>query len=78
MTDDVILFVVPDCPLCAQARSWLKASGIEYGERDVANDYASMRTMFKLTRQKLVPVLKVGENFVVRPTQKQIIEMFAN
>lgn len=74
-TKEVILFTVPGCPLCAEARNWLARNGIAYGERDVQNDYSSMRKMFKLTRQNLVPVLLVGETFKVRPTEQQIIDM---
>ncbi|MDZ4836253.1 MAG: glutaredoxin family protein [Candidatus Melainabacteria bacterium] len=75
MSDDVTLFVVPGCPLCSEARAWLDKHGIAYGELDVQNDYSAMRKMFKLTRQKLVPVLKVGEQFAVRPTEQKIVEM---
>lgn len=74
-SNDVILFVVPGCPLCEEARIWLAKNGIAYGERDVENDYSAMRKMFKLTRQQLVPVLLVEETFKVRPTEQQIIEM---
>jgi len=75
VSKEVTLFVVPGCPLCEEARGWLNVNGIAYGQLDVQNDYSAMRKMFKLTRQQLVPVLKVGDQFAVRPAEKKIIEM---
>lgn len=65
----VVLYVVPGCPLCADARAWLKANGIDYVERDVANEYAALRRMYKLTRQGLVPVFERNNQAVVRPDE---------
>ena len=73
----VTLFVVSGCPLCEEARNWLNSRGITYGELNVEDDYAALRQMFKLTRQKLVPVFKVEDKFAVRPTAKELDELFA-
>lgn len=75
MTSPVILYVVPGCPLCENARQMLKESGITYDELDVANDYSALRAMFKLTRQKLVPVVVMNGRALVRPSREQINEM---
>jgi glutaredoxin len=72
----VTLFVVSDCPLCAEARAWLDQRGITYGELNVEADYSALRQMFKLTRQKLVPVLKVDEKVFVRPTKEEFDRLF--
>ena len=68
----VTLYVVPDCPLCARARRWLAAHNITYTERDVANDFGALRRMYKLTRQRLVPVFEVGAQALVRPTDEEL------
>jgi glutaredoxin len=68
----VTLYVVPGCPLCARAREWLKRRGIEYVERDVANDFGALRAMHRLTRQRLVPVFESQGRALVRPTDDEL------
>lgn len=68
----VTLYVVPDCPLCARAREWLSGHGIEYAERDVANDFGALRSMHKLTKQRLVPVFETRGRALVRPTEAEL------
>jgi glutaredoxin len=70
----VTLYVVPGCPLCAHARSWLERNGIEYVERDVANDFGALRAMHRLTRQRLVPVFEAKGSALVRPTDDELAE----
>jgi glutaredoxin len=71
----VTLYVVPDCPLCAHARGWLKSHGIAYAERDVANDFGALRAMHRLTRQRLVPVFEARGRALVRPTEAELAEL---
>ena len=68
----VILYVVPDCPLCARARAWLNRHDIPFTERDVANDFGALRAMYKLTRQRLVPVFQTDEGTWVRPSEDEL------
>jgi glutaredoxin len=71
----VNLFVVPDCPLCADARAWLDGHGISYVERDVANNFGALRRMYELTHQRLVPVFEVEGRALVRPTDEALAEL---
>jgi glutaredoxin len=73
--DQLTLFVVPDCPLCAQARAWLKEHHVAYRERNVANDFGALRAMDELTRQRLVPVFETGGRALVRPTDAELAEL---
>jgi glutaredoxin len=68
------LYVVPDCPLCSHARSWLKQHGIDYVERNVAGDFGALRAMYKLTGQRLVPVFEANGRALVRPTDAELAE----
>jgi glutaredoxin len=68
----VTLYVVPGCPLCSSARAWLERHGVEYTERDVANDFGALRAMHRLTRQRLVPVFEAHERALVRPTDEEL------
>ena len=70
----VTLFVVPGCPLCDRARSWLHAHGVAFAERDVARDFGALRAMYRLTRQNLVPVFERGGRALVRPSDGELRE----
>ena len=70
----ITLFVVPGCPLCANARAWLARRRITFVERDVQCDFGALRAMYRLTRQNLVPVFARGERALVRPTDEQLAE----
>jgi glutaredoxin len=72
----VTLYVVPGCPLCANARAWLRRARIEFRERDVANDFGALRAMYRLTRQNLVPVVQTGGRALVRPSDAELTELF--
>ncbi len=71
----VKLYVVPDCPLCADARNWLDGHGILYVECDVVNNFGALRRMYELTRQRLVPVFEVGGRALVRPNDEALAEL---
>ena len=66
------LYVVPGCPLCSTARRWLEAQGVAYVERDVANDFGALRSMYRLTKQRYVPVVESGGRALVRPTDEEL------
>ena len=70
------LYVVPNCPLCANARAWLSESGVEFSERDVASDFGALRAMYKLTKQNLVPVVEMNGRALVRPSDEELAEFF--
>lgn len=71
----VTLYVVPDCPLCAHARLWLRRHNIDYVERNVATDFGALRAMYKLTRQSLVPVFQASGRGLVRPTDEELTDL---
>lgn len=68
------LYVVPDCPLCANARSWLQQHSVVYVERNVAGDFGALRAMYKLTRQRLVPVFEARGRALVRPSDAELAD----
>jgi len=72
----ITLFIVPHCPLCDDARAWLEEHGIAFIERDVQNDFGALRAMYRLTKQNLVPVYVRGGRALVRPSAKQLAELF--
>lgn len=70
----VILFTVPGCPLCERARAWLRRHDVSFVERDVAADFGALRSMYKLTRQRLVPVVQTDAGALVRPSEEELEE----
>lgn len=76
-TSAITLFVVPNCPLCANARAWLARHEISFVERDVQQDFGALRVMYRLTRQNLVPVFARDGRALVRPTDEQLTEFFS-
>jgi glutaredoxin len=75
MSDKIVLYTVPNCPLCAEAKRVLNRHGIKYDEHDVANNFGALRRMYKLTRQELVPVLVAGGIAKVRPKEDEIVQL---
>jgi glutaredoxin len=75
--DSVTLFVVPHCPLCAQVQQWLDDHQVTYTVENVAGDWGALRVMYEGTRQRLVPVLKVGEKFFVRPSRDELARLLS-
>lgn len=73
--NEVILYVVPNCPLCAEVRQILRKHKIEFVERDVKNEHGALRAMYRLTRQGLVPVVEKNGKALVRPTEPQLLEL---
>lgn len=74
---EVVLYVVPGCPLCADARTWLRDNKIDFVEKDVASDYSALRRMYRLTRQGLVPVFERNNVALVRPTDDKLKQFLA-
>lgn len=68
------LYVVPGCPLCADARSWLQQHNVDYVERDVSANFGALRAMYRLTRQRLVPVFAAKGRALVRPSDEELGE----
>ena len=66
------LYVVPGCPLCEDARLWLRQNQIEFVERNVAGDFGALRAMYKLTHQRLVPVFETSGRALVRPSDEEL------
>ena len=59
-TPEVIVYSQPGCPTCAQVKSFLKARGVEYTERDVSSDEAAYREL-EARGYAATPVTVVGD-----------------
>jgi hypothetical protein len=52
----------------------LNEHDVAFLERDIANDFGALRAMYKLTRQRLVPVFEVRARAMVRPSDAELAE----
>jgi glutaredoxin 3 len=63
--EDVTVYTTPTCPWCTKVKSYLKTKGVDYREVDVVDDAQAARRMMELTGQKSVPVITIGERYIV-------------
>ena len=69
---DITLYTIPNCPHCDNVRRLLSERGLFYTDHDVSSNYSALRRMFKLSKQKLVPVVEAGGKAVVRPCAEDL------
>lgn len=62
---EVKVYSTPTCPWCVRAKEFLKKNKIDYKDVDVANDHEAAQFMIEKTRQMGVPVIQVGNEFVI-------------
>lgn len=64
MSEELVLYVKKTCPWCIAAESYLKSHGYTWREIDVNASQASFSEMEKLSGQRYVPTLVVGEKIL--------------
>lgn len=73
----VKVFSTPTCPYCVQAKEYLKSKGVEYEEVDVAVDEAGRNEMVEKTEQMGVPVILIGDEYIIGFDRAKIDELLA-
>jgi len=61
----VIVFTAPTCGFCRTVKAYLRQRSIRFKEVDVSRDAAAARDIVRRTRQQGVPVIYIGNKFVV-------------
>ena len=64
-TKTVKVFTTPTCPFCVMAKEWLRLKGVEYEEKNVAEDMDARQEMVEASGQMGVPVITVDDEVVV-------------
>jgi glutaredoxin 3 len=62
---DVTIYVLDTCPYCHQAKDFLSQKGIRFKEIDVRKDLEGAKEMFRISRQRRVPVIVIGNDVIV-------------
>jgi len=62
---EVKVYSTPTCPWCVRAKEFLKKNKIDYKDVNVAQDQEAAQFMIEKTKQMGVPVIQVGNEFVI-------------
>ncbi|HEB12200.1 MAG TPA: NrdH-redoxin [Actinobacteria bacterium] len=62
---EVKVFTTPTCPFCVMAKDFLRTKGVDYVEKNVADDVDARQEMMELTGQAGVPVIFIDGDVVV-------------
>jgi len=61
----VIVYSTNNCPWCVKAKEYLASVGVKYESVDVSTDKEAAAEMVQKTRQRGVPVTKIGDRYIV-------------
>jgi glutaredoxin 3 len=61
----VILFSTPSCSWCKRAKRYLRENRVRFKEVDVERDPKAAQDLVKKTGQTGVPVIKIGNRWIV-------------
>lgn len=61
----VLVYSTKSCPWCTKAKKFLDSLNVKYESIDVAVDKEAAAEVVQKTRQRGVPVVKIGERFIV-------------
>lgn len=71
---EVKVFSTDTCPWCNKAKEYLSSLNVEHDVINVAGDKAAAMELVKKTRQMGVPVIQIGEKYIVGFDQMKIDE----
>ena len=60
----VLVYSTKSCPWCTKAKEFLDSLNVKYESIDVAVDKEAAAEVVQKTRQRGVPVVKIGERFI--------------
>ena len=61
----VIVYSTKTCPWCTKAKEYLDSINVKYDSVDVGVDREAANELVQKTRQRGVPVVKIGERYIV-------------
>lgn len=73
----VKIFTTPSCAFCVMAKEFLRIKGVEFEEKNVADDMDARQEMVELSGQMGVPVITVDGEVAVGFNQTQLEALLA-
>ena len=61
----VVVYSTKSCPWCVKAKEYLDSIHVKYDAVDVSEDKEAAAEIVQKTRQRGVPVTKIGERYIV-------------
>jgi glutaredoxin-like YruB-family protein len=71
-TAGVTVYSTSSCPWCVKAKEYLSSLNVAFQAIDVGVDREAAKEIVQKTRQRGVPVVKVGERYIVGFDQEAI------
>jgi glutaredoxin-like YruB-family protein len=71
-TAGVTVYSTSSCPWCVKAKEYLSSLNVAFQAVDVGVDREAAKEIVQKTRQRGVPVVKVGERYIVGFDQEAI------
>jgi glutaredoxin-like YruB-family protein len=68
----VVVYSTKSCPWCVKAKEYLDSLKVSYDAVDVGSDREAAKEIVEKTKQRGVPVIKVGERYIVGFDQGKI------
>jgi glutaredoxin-like YruB-family protein len=68
----VVVYSTKSCPWCVKAKEYLDSLKVSYEAIDVGSDREAAKEIVEKTKQRGVPVIKVGERYIVGFDQGKI------
>jgi glutaredoxin-like YruB-family protein len=61
----VTVYSTSSCPWCTKAKEYLASLGVAFQSVDVGADREAAKEVVQKTRQRGVPVVRIGERYIV-------------
>ena len=74
-TPKVKIYSTPTCMYCKMAKEFFDEKGISYEDINVAEDEAARNEMVEKTGQMGVPVINVGDEYIIGFDQGKLAEL---
>jgi glutaredoxin 3 len=71
----VIIYSTPTCHFCHMAKDYFDEKGVVYNDIDVSKDMNAAREMITRSGQRGVPVIVIGDQYVVGFDQGRINDL---
>ena len=65
MNNTITIYSTPTCGFCHMLKSYLKDKSIAFSEKDITTDQEAYKTVINKTGMAAVPVMEVGNKFVI-------------
>ncbi len=73
--EKIIVYSTQVCPYCIMLKNFLKQNNISFEEVDLTENKKLKEEIFEKTGQMVVPITKIGEEYIIGYNLKKIKEI---